>query len=102
MNKSEIKSIIKEMFDDYELEVRIELESLYDNIIEADVNIYIDDELIAFNRSSVVIKKDEMYCTMNKYLFNQAQDVYNPKLEVLRKADLFNVIDAIRYGYVIE
>lgn len=44
----------------------------------------------------------EMYCTMNKYLFNQAQDVYNPKLEVLRKADLFNVVDAIRYGYVIK
>lgn len=58
MSKDEIKNVIKEMFEDYELEVRIELESLYNNIIEADVNIYIDDELIAFNRSSVFMKKE--------------------------------------------
>lgn len=44
----------------------------------------------------------EMYCKMNKYLFNQAQDTYNPRLEVLRKTNLFNVVDAIRYGYVTK
>ena len=43
----------------------------------------------------------EMYCKMNKYLFNQASAYQNPKLEVLRKTDLFNVVDAIRYGYVV-
>jgi len=44
----------------------------------------------------------EMYCKMNKYLFNQAWDYFNPLLEPLRTTSLFNVVDAIRYGYEIE
>lgn len=44
----------------------------------------------------------EMYCLMNKYLFNQAWDYRNETLEPLRKANLFDVVDAIRYGYIVR
>lgn len=44
----------------------------------------------------------EMYCKMNKYLFNQAWDYRNSKLESLRTCNLFDVVDAIRYGYTIK
>lgn len=43
----------------------------------------------------------EMYCIMNKYIFNQSSDYRNPLLEPLRKCNLFEVVDAIRYGYRI-
>lgn len=41
----------------------------------------------------------EMYCKMNKYIFNQASDTFIPELEPLRKADLIGVAMAIRFGY---
>lgn len=44
----------------------------------------------------------EMYCKMNKYIFNQASDYFNPKLEPLRQSNLFDVVDAIRYGYKVK
>lgn len=44
----------------------------------------------------------EMYCKMNSYLFSQSSACVNPKLEALRKANLFEVTDAIRHGYVIN
>lgn len=44
----------------------------------------------------------EMYCTVNKYIFNQASDYFNPLLEPLRHSNLFDVVDAIRYGYKVK
>lgn len=44
----------------------------------------------------------EMYCLLNKYLFNPNHS-YSliPELEVIRGSNLFQIVDGIRYGYEV-
>lgn len=43
----------------------------------------------------------EMYCIMNRYLFNPNTSQIVPELEVIRGSNLFHLVDAMRYGYEV-